>query len=262
MKVSIITINFNNNIGLQKTIESVIDQIYKDYEYIIIDGGSTDGSKELIENYADKLTYWVSERDAGVYNAMNKGIKKATGEYCLFLNSGDWLVNKNILKEVFEDPVDVDIIYGNAETSNGTRIYPAKLTMSFFFVNTLCHQTSFIKTPLFKKFGYYNENYKIVSDWEFFVTALVKNNCSYQYINKIVSHYNLDGISSRKENEIIQITERKNVLKKIFSPIIYDDYVELRILTQELDFYKNSKAIQFIKKIQQSNFYKKMRGIV
>ncbi|MDR2910496.1 MAG: glycosyltransferase [Bacteroidales bacterium] len=95
MKLSIITINLNNVAGLQKTIESVVKQTFTDYEYIVIDGGSTDGSADIIKQHANKITYWVSEPDKGIYNAMNKGIRVAKGEYCLFLNSGDWLINSN-----------------------------------------------------------------------------------------------------------------------------------------------------------------------
>ena len=96
-KLSIITVNLNNCIGLQKTFDSLFEQIFKDFEQIVIDGGSTDGSRELIETNVDKISYWVSEKDSGIYNAMNKGIIKATGDYLLFLNSGDHLLHKNIL---------------------------------------------------------------------------------------------------------------------------------------------------------------------
>ncbi|MEP7170167.1 MAG: glycosyltransferase, partial [Bacteroidota bacterium] len=97
---SIITVNLNNAAGLKKTIESVVTQTFNDVEYIIIDGASTDGSKEVIKNYETKISYWVSEKDTGIYNAMNKAIKKAKAEYCLFLNSGDSLTNKKVLNDV------------------------------------------------------------------------------------------------------------------------------------------------------------------
>ena len=95
--ISIITINFNDKIGLQRTFDSVFAQDFNDFEYIVIDGGSNDGSKELIEENTDKISYWISEPDKGIYNAMNKGIKVANGEYLLFLNSGDKFYNKKSL---------------------------------------------------------------------------------------------------------------------------------------------------------------------
>ena len=102
MKLSIITVNLNNRDGLQKTIDSVVSQTFKDYEWIVIDGGSTDGSKELIEQYADHFTDWVSEPDKGIYNAMNKGIGMASGEYIQFLNSGDSLVSGHVVDQMSE----------------------------------------------------------------------------------------------------------------------------------------------------------------
>src|SRR5690242_21925905 len=99
LKLSIITVNFNNAAGLQRTMDSAFHQTFTDYEYVIIDGGSTDGSKDLIKNHANKLVYWVSEKDNGVYQAMNKGIVRAKGDYLLFLNSGDYLLHERILDE-------------------------------------------------------------------------------------------------------------------------------------------------------------------
>src|SRR5688500_2837476 len=112
-KLSIITINLNNISGLIKNFDSVFEQTFKDLEYIIIDGGSTDGSKEIIEKNAAKFSYSVSEKDKGIYNAMNKGIVKEKGEYIYFLNSGDYLVNNEVIDKVFHETEDKDIIYGD-----------------------------------------------------------------------------------------------------------------------------------------------------
>lgn len=122
MKLSIITVNRNNTEGLRKTIESVVSQTYTDFEYIIIDGASTDGSVDIIKEYADRITYWVSEPDNGIYNAMNKGILKAKGEYLQFLNSGDWLVDEGVLQTMIKYTDDVDILIGNIYLINGTEI--------------------------------------------------------------------------------------------------------------------------------------------
>src|SRR6478735_1115877 len=113
IQLSIITINYNNLQGLQKTIESVVSQSFKDFEYIIIDGGSTDGSKVLIEKYSESITYWVSEKDNGIYPAMNKGIQVANGEYLLFLNSGDWFYENTTLSMAIPMLRPFDIVYGN-----------------------------------------------------------------------------------------------------------------------------------------------------
>ena len=135
--ITIITINLNNKNGLKRTIESVINQTYRDkMQYIIIDGDSNDGSKEIINQYKDNIDYWVSEKDNGLYNAMNKGIQAATNDYCLFLNSGDYLSENNVIQTIY-DSLDADIVYGDEYKlkTNGTRYlakYPNKIDESFF----------------------------------------------------------------------------------------------------------------------------------
>ena len=160
--ISIITVNLNDVEGLKRTMTSVFEQTYKEYEYIVIDGGSTDGSKEYIESHSDKIDTWVSEKDSGIYNAMNKGIKVATGEYFLFLNSGDWLHKVNILEitaPVFSN--NYSIYYGNVERIyNGNKkkikTYPSQLSFSFFIDSALAHQAVFIKRSLFFDLFLYN----------------------------------------------------------------------------------------------------------
>lgn len=136
MKLSIITINYNNSIGLRKTIESVVSQTDNTFEYIIVDGGSSDGSVDIIKQYADKISQWVSERDGGIYNAMNKGVRMAHGEYIMFLNSGDILYDNNVIGHVLPK-LKADICVGNLVSDKGGRMTPPdekNLTMSFLFV--------------------------------------------------------------------------------------------------------------------------------
>ena len=176
MKVSIITINYNNKLGLQRTIDSVIIQTFKDFEWIIIDGGSTDGSKELIEEYSKYITCWVSESDKGIYNAMNKGIQRAHGEYLHFLNSGDVFYSKDILYDIFYiKSYNHDILTGNI-INNGKELRGIgyqDISLNDFFYNSVFHPSSFIKRELFYTFGFYDENYKIVSDWKFFLKSII-----------------------------------------------------------------------------------------
>ncbi|MBI4947160.1 MAG: glycosyltransferase [Bacteroidetes bacterium] len=259
-KLSIITVNLNNVDGLLKTIESVVEQTFSDYEYIVIDGGSIDGSVESIKKYADKIRYWVSEPDKGIYNAMNKGIKQAKGEYCLFLNSGDWLFEKDTLSNVFKKFPDQDIVYGNLQTPKGTWTYPQKLTFSVFFFSSIAHPATFIRKSLFDTYGYYNENYTIASDWEFFIIALVKNNCSYKHIDNTISCFEFGGMSTDEKYTVIRLKECEDILRKLF-PLMYDDYIELQAKREELEFYLNSKLMQTVKKIQQGKLYKMIRGI-
>lgn len=152
-KLSIITINLNNKSGLIKTINSVINQEFTDFEWIIIDGASTDGSKQLIEQYTQYITYWISEPDKGIYNAMNKGIKIAKGEYCLFLNSGDYLASKYTLKRVFSHNYTADIFIGNIlyntlPISRRFGFHSDYITCYDIIKGSIAHQASFIKKYL------------------------------------------------------------------------------------------------------------------
>ena len=199
MKLSIITVNLNNKEGLKKTIESVINQTCFDkVEYIIIDGGSNDGSADVIKEYEKYITYWCSENDKGIYNAMNKGITASTSDYLLFLNSGDYLKDSNVLERIFPY-LEYDIVYGNEWKVNEKykapyeAKYPDKLDECFFRKTSLPHQSTFIKSKLLKEKPYC-ENYKIISDWKFFIEAF-RSGCTYKHMPFIVSVYDCSGFS-------------------------------------------------------------------
>jgi len=221
--LSVITINFNNALGLEKTITSVISQTFKDFEYIVIDGKSTDGSKDILEKYTNHITYWISEKDTGVYHAMNKGIEKATGTYLLFLNSGDYLYNSSVLKSVFEKKYTADILYGDMMIVDKTNIQkhmkmPRYVGARRLFFDTVWHPVSFIKRELFLKYGKYDESYKIVSDYEFFVRVIVGENSSRKKIPFIISIFDTSGMSSDKSNVPLILEERGKIQKKYFHP--------------------------------------------
>jgi glycosyltransferase involved in cell wall biosynthesis len=241
-KLSIITVNLNNRSGLQKTIASVISQSFSDFGYIIIDGGSVDGSKELIEGYDDRIEYWISEIDTGIYNAMNKGIRRATGEYCLFLNSGDFLVNEDVLKAAFSQSFSEEIVVGNCFISQGGKIIfqatpPDKITFGAFYGATIPHQSAFIKRSLFEKYGYYSEQYRIHSDLEFFIKTLIVNNCSYRHLPVTVSDYNMEGISGMNENKASSSKEVKEILNTFIPSRIIADYASWTAERKELGVY-------------------------
>lgn len=248
MKLSIITINLNNRDGLQKTIDSVISQTFKDFEWIVIDGGSTDGSKELIEQYADHFAYWVSEPDKGVYNAMNKGIKVAKGEYLQCLNSGDWLYNETALERCFSHGFDADIAYADLYLSGENGLeelrYSDALSMRFFYKQTLCHNSTFIKRVLLMD-SLYDENLRIVSDWKFFLIQTLGNK-TFQRINEFVIVYDMSGISS--VNEELVAFEREKVLKEIVPKSIIKDYEVMDEMEAELNQDRVKKVLEYSKK--------------
>ncbi len=209
---SIITINYNNAGGLNKTIGSVIQQTFNDFEYIIIDGASADTSLEVIKsftsippdiyqpsttNHHSLISYWISEPDTGIYNAMNKGIAVASGKYLLFLNSGDTLNNSNVLSNSASTILNSTELFSGCLTliEGGNKKVltpPIELTLYQSVYSGLTHPNTFIKRTLFDKYGLYNENNKIVSDWEFFLVAGGLNVCNYQSTDLIISCFITD----------------------------------------------------------------------
>lgn len=252
MKLSIITVNLNNKLGLEKTLSSVICQTFDSYEYIVIDGGSDDGSKKIIEKHKDWLAYFVSESDTGIYHAMNKGIRQSKGQYLLFLNSGDYLVDNTILDRVFELKFDEDVAIGNCQVSEKGKVIfnaepPDDITLQSFYKTTIPHQAAFIRRSLFDRFGLYSENFKIHSDMEFFLKTIVINNCTYRHLLVTVADYNLEGSSSNPANQSLSNDEINQIWESLFPPRIIKDYSnwETERRTMEALYWFKSKYILF-----------------
>lgn len=246
MKLSIITINYNNRAGLQRTIDSVICQTWHDYEWIIIDGGSSDGSKELIEQYQEHITYWCSEPDKGIYNAMNKGIDHAHGDYLIFMNSGDCINDKYVLENVWKEGINTDIRVGEVVSmEDGEKMGPYEPNENLFIHILTCslnHQGAFIKRDLLKRYPY-DETYKIVSDWKFWIETIILKGHSISFTNLIIAKQEIDGISKIEKKKNRQ--ERDDVLHTLFSPILLNEiktYIHLQedpVVFNSLYLYKN-----------------------
>lgn len=239
MKLSIITINLNDKEGLQKTINSVISQTFKDYEFIIIDGKSIDGSVELIGQYKDAISYWISEKDSGIYNAMNKGIKQAKGEYLYFLNSGDTLHSCNVLSDVFKDNPHESFICGNFYMEKGGVLEEDKpykdrdwnFAIYDLFSGFLCHQAFFIHSDNFKRYGLYCENLKIISDWKLFYQGIAIDRLPVRYIDTFIVIYNMEGFSSQIGGEAIY-KEKLQVCRELLSEPLVKKLERLYFLEQ------------------------------
>ena len=233
MKISIITINYNNEVGLKRTLESVVQQSYKDFEFIVIDGGSTDSSVSLIKQYEGSINTWISEKDNGIYNALNKGIQRATGDYLLFLNSGDHFFSNTVLEKNYSELDGTDLvcfdIHVLGQGFDQINTHPDTINFSYLFEETFAHQSVFIKRSLFDIVGLYDESLKIVSDWKFFIHALATYHCSYKCVHNTLSVYYFDGISPTAQGTFIRRDERIKVLKEEFS-IFYNDYKEMEKL--------------------------------
>jgi glycosyltransferase involved in cell wall biosynthesis len=253
MKLSIITINKNNSSGLEKTILSVINQTYKDFEYIIIDGNSTDKSVEIIKKYSTGINYWVSELDTGIYNAMNKGIRKAQGEYCLFLNSGDWLIDETTLIKLFDEITyteEAGIYYTDRIATNHTHFQPPKkIDINFLIVDCLCHQNTLIKRSLFLEHGFYNERFRIASDYAFWLREFWTFKTKFVYIKTNIAIYDSFGIST--------LANHNSELKEIFLSVFGDlgePLVKLHFYTHSVygsivETYGYPKLLNFFNKV-------------
>ena len=224
MKLSIITINRNNAEGLRKTIESVVSQTYTDFEYIIIDGASTDDSVDIIKEYADRITYWVSEPDTGIYNAMNKGILKANGEYLLFLNSGDLLCEKRTIENVYDKLNTYQILFGYVVDDKGkVKDVPQEFSLRYLYYNNISHQAEFIKRDLFDRLGLYDESFKILADYKFNISALM-GTINVFYLNQCIAVVDNYGISNVNESQHLINIERDLIFKLLIPHGIMLDY--------------------------------------
>lgn len=224
--LSIITINRNNAPGLQKTIDSVFAQTFKNFEYIIIDGGSTDGSLAVIESVKDKTTYWVSEQDKGIYNGMNKGITQAKGAYLFFLNSGDCFASEQVLQQFFGDSSqrNADVLAGNVIVEGHVKKGYEKISLFKILEYSITHQSLFLKRSLFTLYGYYDESYPINADINHLILCLTRHNASYLYKDINLCIMEPGGISSIDSETNKKL--RKQFMEKEF-PMIAEDYIAL-----------------------------------
>ena len=264
MKLSIITINYNNAEGLRKTLASVTTQTFLDFEHIIVDGGSTDGSVEIIRQYADNEAIrqenskadnlassphhlitsspitWISEKDRGVYDAQNKGIRLAHGEYCYFLNAGDTFCADDVLERMFSPNSLIasspnrlpDILYGNEiiVDGNGQRIGIARGVENPSFVDLynscMKHQASFIRRSLFDKYGMYDADMRICSDFDWFFRVIAfHDEVSLQYKDIDIAYFENTGLSYHSPE--LCVKERQQILNRYMSKRMQRDYAML-----------------------------------
>ena len=220
-RISIITVAFNSHKTISDTIDSILKQSYSNIEYIIVDGGSTDGTSEIIRSYGSRISTFISEPDKGLYDAINKGIRLATGDVVGLLNSDDYFYNANVIKDVaksFEEN-DIDAVFGdvifvdNKNLSKVTRFYSSKYfrLWKFRFGFMPAHPTFYAKRELFEQIGYYKSDYKIATDFELLVRFLFINHINYKYIQMPFVSMRRRGVSNR--SILSNITLNKEILR-------------------------------------------------
>ncbi|MGN1157075.1 MAG: glycosyltransferase family 2 protein [Agathobacter sp.] len=263
MKLSIITINYNNDAGLHRTLDSVAAQRLDvsivnreplEVEHIIVDGNSTDESVQIIRDYEQQLSSssisltWVSEPDKGIYNAMNKGIRLASGDYIQILNSGDILASEDVtermIKSLYELNEEVNcadalneplmlndgvlILYGNMikkDYATGEIIGKSaevEYSLRQYYCSTMNHDCCYIRRDLFEKYGLYDENLKIVSDWKWFLQTIGLGPIRPVYVDIDVTIFDASGIS--EQNLELRHNERRQVLAELMPPAVLADY--------------------------------------
>ena len=309
MKLSIITINYNNAEGLRKTLASVASQTYANIEHIIVDGASTDGSVDVIKEYENQLNIthstinllWNSEADNGIYNAMNKGIEIALGKrivnsfnrselvastpytlhptpsqpcehYIQILNSGDLLAAPDVTERMMaalhqtsniQHQTSISILYGNmlksydgktiiSRDTCGGKMYTPE-SFLYFYKGTLNHDCAYIRRDLFEKYGLYNEDMKICSDWEWYVRAIVLGGEKPIYTNIDVTIFDMNGVSEShgKNAELIK-KERREYLESILPPAVLHDYDQFAfplLQYQRLKKYHLWGLVHFIERV-------------
>lgn len=255
MRLSIITVNRNDAQGLRRTIESVRRNAPKDRQYIVIDGASSDGSVGIIESAGDCVDSWVSEPDSGVFQAMNKGIARATGDYCLFLNSGDVLCEGALAAAVGQiQGSSRDIYYFDAVlVSGGSRTiieYPKDIDINFFVSGMINHQNALIPLALFDTLGRFDESLRLSSDWLFFLKAAYSRKTAFVHLGQPIAEFSLGGLSSRKGSSAIIRDEREYGIRKVFgdfAPTILDliDFRE-SVYGNTIRLFGGTKALDFL----------------
>lgn len=232
-QLTIITVNYNHRVGLARTLESVAEQTFRDFEHMVIDGASTDGSRELIAMQAQQLARWISEPDNGIFAAMNKGLALARGAFVFFLNSGDRFAGKKVLEEIFGGgEIREDLIYGDYFRDDGMgnwKIWPQPedLSVGYIFRKGLCHQTIFYRKDLFDELGGYDESLQVAADLEFNLRIFLAGKRARHY-PLAVAYYEGRGISWKNKEKLRQ--EKEMILRRHFPAVVWRDYERLWFL--------------------------------
>ena len=219
--ISIITVCYNEP-NLKATCESIVAQAEQNFEWIVVDGGSDVKTQRIWQEYRHRINKFVSEKDSGIYNAMNKGIRLATGEHLLFLNAGDALEDAEVIANVIKMKLDREIVYGDVRPvgrGDGKRVqtFPDFIDKSYWIRHTICHNATFVKKSLFDEFGLYDETLKIVADWTKWLELFLLRKCSYKHISVTVTKFDENGISSDPQRRWLLMKEREIVLKNYYS---------------------------------------------
>ncbi len=239
MQISIITVCLNSVKTIEKAIQSVICQGIENLEYIIIDGGSNDGTVDVIRHYADYITYWVSEPDGGIYNAMNKGLEHITGDVIGILNSDDWYENEAIklVESIFDNNHDIEVLFGNimlVDIEGNQIVHENPAFSTLWYQMSVTHPATFVKKEVYEKYGKFNEYFRIAADYEL-MYRFWKSKVSFAHINSILTYFRTIGISSTS-TRMCQY-ETYEICKQNYNDILIKKSIYLNDLRVDIPIY-------------------------
>ncbi|MBN1465299.1 glycosyltransferase [candidate division KSB1 bacterium] len=226
IKISVVTVCKNEARTVERTIKSVINQTFSDLEYIFIDGQSSDGTLDIVKKYSDFCRIY-SGPDAGIYDAMNRGIDAAKGDYIIFINAGDYLIHEDVLAKcaaVIEGGQQADVFYGNLFyynplTGAGWMWRPMRRTRLTMFIECLPHPATFFSRRAFAKNGLFDTSFQIAGDYEWFVRGMEKNQLRYGHIDRIITLFYEGGVSTDRDHQHLLREEKKRIKKMHYSPL-------------------------------------------
>ena len=230
-KYSIIVVTLNNADGLKRTLQSVSALRYPCFEVVVIDGASTDTTKTVVEGFSEFITVFVSEKDNGIYNAMNKGIAHATGDYSVFMNAGDCFATPDVLTLVSQ--CDADIILGGARYGDSERSVPEKMTLYDVLSLGINHQSTYYRTDLLRKYGF-DETYRLIADLKSVVEPMARDHATIATVQATLSICEGGGVS--KQNWRDTLVENRRIVSEVIEPYYREDYLRFsRINNSMLD---------------------------
>ncbi len=260
VKLSLITVCYNAGSLLQETLQSALNQTFQDFELVIIDGGSTDNTLAIAKQFESHIGTLISERDKGIYDAMNKGLQAAKGEWVYFLNAGDSFYNPMVLENIFgkRGPASCDFIYAKVETKNEPTginyINGKEVNFPMFYSHyPICHQGTFAKKDLFNRIGYFNLSYPLVADSEWFIRLFKDSVIKTKFVDQVVAYYDIQGATYHKRMQgyreyigvgFVHFPFWVAIINFLFYPVIWLKVWVIRTF-QHMDWFKKYREQKF-----------------
>lgn len=216
---SVVTVCRNEAMNIRVTCESILSQRYRDFEWIVIDGASTDGTLEILQEYDQQVDCLISEPDTGIYNAMNKGAALATGEYLIFMNGGDSFASVDALEYASEVP-RAQVLYGDVylgDLNGSMESYPDVIQPGYMLRNMIPHQATFYQRTLFEAMGGYDESFEIAADYDLYARLFEVESVSHQHISHPLAVFDRGGISNNKQFRGLRKRENHRIRKQYFA---------------------------------------------